>query len=103
MSGAPVFVASAQGVPLDHLPLVARGRWLAFLGPHGIVATLETILGRLPPPELQTVNWDTLPGFSVKKVLILVLELQPEGQASGLAHILWPTELFSRTVGCELP
>lgn len=44
-----VFAANVQGIPLDHLALVAKGPCIP--GSHGTVAIEETVLGRLPFPE----------------------------------------------------
>ena len=49
MSGAPGFVASTLEMPFDHLALVAGGACIP--GSQGTVATEDTVLGRVPPPE----------------------------------------------------
>lgn len=48
MSGTLVFVAAAQGTPLDRLALGIRGSCIP--GSHGIVAIRKTVLGSMPPP-----------------------------------------------------
>ena len=47
ISGAPVFAAALQRMPLDHLALVARGA--CKLGFHRTIPTGEMVLGRLLP------------------------------------------------------
>lgn len=52
-------------------------------GTHGIATIGETVLGRLPCPEHCTGRRPKhTPSLPVKKVDLLVLELQPKGQAS---------------------
>lgn len=48
-SGAMVFAAATQGIPLDHLASVARGACIS--GPYRTVIIKETVLGRLSPPR----------------------------------------------------
>ena len=60
-----------------------------FLSPTGLSVTIrKTVLGRLLPPGHSTHNrLKHTPSLSVKKAYLLVLELQPEGQVSGLPCI----------------
>lgn len=51
-SNALVFMASAQGLPLDHLALAARGACI--LGSHWMLTIGKEVLGCLPPPEYCT-------------------------------------------------
>lgn len=94
-----VFLADTQGMPLHHLALVTRGACIP--GSHRTVAIEGIVFGRLPTPGYcpdgrQRHN----PSFSVKEATLLILELQTEGKASGLAHIYWPMKLLSRNIGC---
>ena len=52
------------------------------------------------PRTLHRLNWGASSSLAVKKASLLLLEHQLGGQTSGLAHILWLTELLSRNVGC---
>lgn len=47
MSGALVFAATTQRIPLDILALVARR--VCIPGSHGTVTIRERVLGKLPP------------------------------------------------------
>ena len=86
MSGAPVFAATAQGMPLHRLALGASGTCIP--GSQGTVTIGETVLARLPPPGHCTDHrLKLLPSLSVKEAYLLILGLQPEGQALGLPHI----------------
>ena len=49
ISGALVFAASAQGIPLDHLSLVAEGTFVP--GSHRTVEIIEMVFGKLLPPR----------------------------------------------------
>lgn len=51
-SGALDFLAASQGIPLDHLAMMARGTCNP--GPFGIITTRDIILGSLPPTEHYT-------------------------------------------------
>ena len=60
-SGTMVFAASTQGIPLDHLALVAR--WACVPGSHRTVTTGESVLGYHPQRTAQTVDRNTTPVF----------------------------------------
>lgn len=86
ISGALVFMATAQGIPLDHLALVARGSCVP--DSHWMVTIGEAVLGWLPPPEDCTDGrLKHTPSLFGKEAYLLVLELLPYEQTSGLAHI----------------
>ena len=73
-------------MPLDHLALVAREACV--LGSQKIVTIREKVLNRLQTPGHCTDNrLKENPSLFVNKACLLLLELQPKGQASGLAHI----------------
>lgn len=73
---------------LDHMALVAVGGGCCFSGPHGSETIGETVFGRLPPPGYFTDSGLKYTSrLSMEKAYLLVLELWPEGQASGLHHI----------------
>ena len=75
MSDDLVFVAATQGMPFDHLALVARGAYV--FGSHGAV-TVGEIVGRLPPQGNCTDSrFKHNSCLFVKEVYLLVLELQP--------------------------
>ena len=81
-SADTVFAAVTQGMPLDHL---ARGACIP--GSHRTVTIIEIVLRRLP--SLGYCIDSTLkhtPILFVKVAYLLIQELQPWGQASGLAH-----------------
>ena len=70
IAGVLIFAAAAQGTSLIHLALEAGG---------------ACVLG--PLEQLTIRSWQaTATSLSVKEVYLLVLELQTEGQASGLAR-----------------
>ena len=48
-SGALIFAATTQGMPLDFLVLEAKRNCIP--GYHGTVSIKETVLGSLPPPR----------------------------------------------------
>ena len=50
MSGALVFTAAAEGIPLDCLALMAKGACVP--QSYKTVTIGETVLGRLPTPHL---------------------------------------------------
>ena len=93
-----VFAAAALGMPLDCLALVAR--WACVPGSHKTVTIREIVVGRLTPPKHCTDRrLKRILSFFVKEGYLLVPELLPEWQASGLAHILGPQGMFSVNVG----
>lgn len=82
----PVFAAAAQGMPLDHLALMARR--VCIPGSHGTLTIGDRVLGRLPPPgHFTDSRLKYTPSLSVKEAYFLGLELRPEEQVSALAHI----------------
>lgn len=85
-SGALVFAADAQGISLDCLTLVGAGDDVP--RSHRIVTIREGVLGRLPSPGHCTDSGlKHSPSLSVKEAYLLVLELWPQGQASGMKHV----------------
>lgn len=81
----PVFGAAAQGIPLACLALVARGASIP--ESQGTITITEIVLGQPPPPgHCADSRLKHTPRLSVKEACFLVLELQPEGQASDSAH-----------------
>lgn len=56
------------------------------MGSHRTVITKETVLDRLPPQDIAQTADRKMPHSSVKEAYLLVLELRPEGWASGLAY-----------------
>ena len=54
MSGALVFVTSAQGITVDHLALVAMGTW--FPGSHRTVTKRQLLAGYHTPATAQTAD-----------------------------------------------
>lgn len=86
MSGALICAATNQGMLLDCLALETRGACIP--GPHGALTIREIVLGRIPPPGYCTFNrLKHITSLSMKEVYLFILEFQPEGQASGVAHI----------------
>lgn len=87
MSGAPLFVAAAQGTPLDHLDhQLGWQAGLVFLGPRD--CNKQTVIDCLPSPGyLCTQQTETHPQYFCERSLYVCLELSPEGQASGLTHL----------------
>lgn len=83
-SGALAFMAATQGTPLDCLAPETRGR--ALLGPIGDCNN-QTVIGRLPPSGHETDSRLKHMLFFCERSLFAWLELQPEAQASGLAHV----------------
>ena len=77
MSSTPVFEDTVQVTPLDCLLLVAGDLY---------VPIRDTTLDRLLPPRYYTDRLKDIPRLFVKEAYFLVLELWPDGQASGLAH-----------------
>lgn len=69
-------------MPCNCLSLGASG--VVIPGSHGTVTTGDAVFGQLPSPGHSTSRKKPIPSFSVKKVYLLGLELQAEGQASGL-------------------
>ena len=79
-------MTGTQGTFLDHLVLEARE--ICVPGSHATVIIRETTPGRLP--HLGSCTDSRLkytPSLSMKDPLLLVLELQPLRQVSGLAYI----------------
>lgn len=75
MSGALVFTATAQGMPFDHLALVARRTCIP--RSHRIVTIRETVIGRIPSSGHRTESrLKYTPSLSVKEAYLLVLEAQ---------------------------
>ena len=107
MSGGPVFLSVNQGMPLDCLSLVANGAFIH--GFHGTVTNGETVLSWLPPPgNSADSRLKHTPSLYGKEAYLLVLELQPKGQASDFTYIYRSTEVFSGEGGqadtiCVLP
>lgn len=85
-SGTLIYVATTQGMTLDHLLLVAREA----NKPKSHRTIGEIVLGWLPSSGHCTgQQTETHPSLFVKETYLLVLELYSERQASSLAHI-WP-------------
>lgn len=91
------------GVPLDHLALAASGACVP--GSQGTVTIGKTVLARPPPAPraLCSLQTETRPSLSVKEASLPVLELLPEGRASGPAHIQVPAETLTGNVGQGTP
>lgn len=76
---------STYETPVDFPALRARA---SIPGLYGSITIRKTILGRLPPLRHGIDSrLKYTPSIPVKKNNLLVLELQPEGQVSGLSHI----------------
>ena len=77
---------STQGMSLEHLALVASR--VSVSEPYRTETIGERALGRLLPPRAHhRKQTETQSQSSYEKgIYLLVLELQPEGQASGLPH-----------------
>lgn len=71
-----------QTMPPDHLALVGKG--ICILGPHGTITIGKIVLDRMPHPGHCTGGRLKHTSSLVKKDNLLVLEIQLEGQASGL-------------------
>lgn len=74
-------------MPLHHQILEVKRSCIP--GSKRTVTIRKRVLGRLPPPGCYTGYCLLKHTYSLsrKEAYLLVLELQPEGQASGLAHI----------------
>lgn len=92
-AGALVFIAGAQGIPLGHLALVARGAYV----PGSIIR--ETVLGRLPPTRHHTENRlnHTLP--FCERGLLARLGAPALGAGFGFGIHLEVTELLAGNTG----
>lgn len=79
MSGVLAFMPATQGMPLDHLALVASGlvSWVSW------DCNRQFLVGHHPKAQ-QRQHTSSL---SEKEAYLLVLEFHSEGQASGLALI----------------
>ena len=86
MPNALVFMAATQGTWLDHLALVASEACVP--GPMGLEQIKRQFLPATTPRALCKQQNEAHPRLSVKKVYLLILELCPVGQASGLARSL---------------
>ena len=79
------FAAAAQGIPLDHLALGAMRTCIAGCME---LKQMETVICCLPTPRYCVDNrLKYTTSLNVKEAYLLILELWPEGQASGLAYI----------------
>lgn len=77
-------MAAIQGMPFDHLVLVAT---VAFASVSHKTVTIGDSFCQLLPPKHYTDNrLKHTPIITGKEAYFLVLELWPEGQASGLAY-----------------
>lgn len=74
-----------QGMPLEHLGLVARG--FLFLGPMDLKQSERLFLVGYHSKALHKQQTKKYLSPPVKKAYQPVLELQSEGQALGLPHI----------------
>lgn len=88
-----VFTAASQGLLLDQGDL-------HFCVPRHCDNQRQFLASCHIQDTVQIAGWGTLPCLSVKEASMLVLELQPEGQASGLVHLWWTAKLLSRNLGC---
>lgn len=86
MPSVLVFAAAAQKTSLDLMALEARGACIP--GSYGTVIIRQTFLSWLPRPRVLTDKRlkHTL-SLSLKEAYVLVPELWPDGQASGVAQI----------------
>lgn len=84
-SHATVFVAAAQGMPLDYTALVANRPCI--FGSQGTVRKLRDCswTATIPRAQYQHGRLKHISSLSVNEANLLVLALQPEGQAPGLA------------------
>lgn len=82
MSGVPVFVATAQGAPLECLALETRRICVPEI--HWIIIIREIVLLKLSPTGHCTDSrLKHTCSLSVTEAYSLILELHPEGQALG--------------------
>lgn len=94
-------MVSTQGVSPDLLTLVTRAACISGYQYHITVTMRDTVFGRLLPlGHCTDSRLRHNPRLSVRETSLLVLELWPKGQVSGLAHISWPVELLTRNIGC---
>ena len=86
ISGALVYVAAAQEIPLKCLALVARGACVP--GSHGTVAIGETVPRRLPSLGYCTHSrLKQTPSLSLKEAYLFVLEFWLCGGGEGCLQV----------------
>lgn len=83
-SGAPDFVPATR----EHMLIT----WLSWpeacvLGSHDTITLIEIVLDRLLVPGYYTESSETPSHYIYERGLFSVLELQSEGQTSGLVHV----------------